>query len=413
MIHAIALMQAWTLQAIPDANEIVQPRLSTSQALVEVADSATQNADPVLNSEGFLGNSLWQWLALLGILLASFVVGKTVAFFLERHGAKLRDSNRLRVVGRIFGFVAGPTKMFCLAIGLYVAGLVLTLDAKLELLWFKTCAAVAVIAAAWVVFRMVDIAEDVLQRLTSKTETQLDDQLVPLIRKTLRVFVVIVTGLLIAQGIYKWDIGPLVAGLGIGGLAFALAAKDTIANLFGSVTIFTDRPFQLGDRIKIKGHDGTVEEVGFRSTRIRTLVGHLVTLPNAVITNEPIENVSKRSSLKRVLNVTVTYDTSPEKVQRAVDILREMLAARMEHFHPDKPPRVYFSDFNADSLNIVVYYWYAPAEWWNYMEFSDAFNFELLTRYNDEGIEFAFPTQTLYVKQDSPLTVGVRPNSKG
>ena len=405
MIHAIALMTAWTLQATADANQIVQPGLSTSEALAKVADSAAQTA----NSEGlFLGNSLWQWLALLGILLASFVVGKTVAFLLERHGAKLRDSGRLRVVGRIFGFVAGPIKMFCLAIGLYVAGLVLTLDAKLESLWLKTCAAVAVIATAWVVFRMVDVVEDLLQRLTSKTDTQLDDQLVPMIRKTLRVFVVIVTALLIAQGIYEWDIGPLVAGLGIGGLAFALAAKDTIANLFGSVTIFTDRPFQLGDRIKIKGHEGTVEEVGFRSTRIRTLVGHLVTLPNAVITNEAIENVSKRPSIKRVLNVTVTYDTSPEKLRRAVDILREMLAARMEHFPPGNPPRVHFSDFNADSLNIVVYYWYAPAEWWDYMEFSEAFNFELLTRYNDEGIEFAFPTQTLYVKQDSPLTAELK-----
>ena len=405
MIHAIALMTAWTLQATADANQIVQPGLSTSEALAKVADSAAQTA----NSEGlFLGNSLWQWLALLGILLASFVVGKTVAFLLERHGAKLRDSGRLRVVGRIFGFVAGPIKMFCLAIGLYVAGLVLTLDAKLESLWLKTCAAVAVIATAWVVFRMVDVVEDLLQRLTSKTDTQLDDQLVPMIRKTLRVFVVIVTALLIAQGIYEWDIGPLVAGLGIGGLAFALAAKDTIANLFGSVTIFTDRPFQLGDRIKIKGHEGTVEEVGFRSTRIRTLVGHLVTLPNAVITNEAIENVSKRPSIKRVLNVTVTYDTSPEKLRRAVDILREMLAARMEHFPPGNPPRVHFSDFNADSLNIVVYYWYAPAEWWDYMEFSEAFNFELLARFNDEGIEFAFPTQTLYVKQDSPLTAELK-----
>jgi len=409
MIHAISLMTAWIFQATADANQIVQPRLS-SEAPAVVPGSTPQSVEPMLNlsDSTFLGNGVWQWLALLGILLASFVVGKTVAFFLERHGAKLRESGRLRVVGRIFGFVAGPSKMFCLAIGLYVAGLVLTLDAELELLWGKACATLAAIAAAWVVFRMVDIVEDLLQRLTSKTETQLDDQLVPLIRKTLRVFVVIITVLLIAQGIYELQIGPLLTGLGIGGLAFALAAKDTIANLFGSVTIFTDRPFQLGDRIKIKGHEGTVEEVGFRSTRIRTLLGHLVTLPNAIITNEAIENVSKRPSLKRALNVTVTYDTSPEKLHRAVDILREMLAARMEHFHPDKPPRVYFSDFNADSLNIAVYYWYAPAEWWDYMEFSEAFNFELLTRYNDEGIEFAFPTQTLYVKQDSPLTAEVK-----
>ena len=141
--------------------------------------------------------------------------------------------------------------------------------------------------------------------------------------------------------------------------------------------------------------------MGFRSTRIRTLMGHQVVIPNSVVANEALENIGRRPYLKRVLDVTVTYDTSPEKVQRGVDIIREMLDARSEHFSAEVPGKVYFSDFNPASLNIVVYYWFTPPEWWKYLEFNHDFNMELLRRFNEEGIEFAFPTQTLYLKQES------------
>ncbi|MCK4276834.1 MAG: mechanosensitive ion channel family protein, partial [Phycisphaerae bacterium] len=114
-----------------------------------------------------------------------------------------------------------------------------------------------------------------------------------------------------------------------------------------------------------------------------------------------IENIGRRPYIKRVLDVTVTYDTAVEKVQRAVDIIREMLDTRAESFPPDKPGRVYFNDFNPASLNIVVYYWFAPPDWWEYLKFNHEFNMELLRRFGEEGIEFAFPTQTLYLKKDS------------
>ncbi len=253
--------------------------------------------------------------------------------------------------------------------------------------------------------RRPDAVEVFLKKWTAKTPTELDDELVPIIRKALRVFVFIVLILFIAQNIFKWNIGALVAGLGIGGLAFALAAQDALKNVFGSIVIFADRPFHMGDRVKISGHDGAIDQVGFRSPRIRTLQGHLVTIPNAIVANTDIETVSRRPAIRRVLDVTITYDTPPEKVQRAVDILREMLDARAEHFPEDSPGRVYFSDFNAESLNLVVYYWFAPPDWWEYLAFTHEFNIELLRRYNEEGIEFAFPTRTLYVKQDSEFTV--------
>jgi MscS family membrane protein len=132
-----------------------------------------------------------------------------------------------------------------------------------------------------------------------------------------------------------------------------------------------------------------------------------------VVANETIENISRRPSIKRVLNVTVTYDTTPEMVQRGVDILKEMCQARLAQFDPEAPPRVYFNDFNADSLNIVVYMWFKPPEWWDYLAFCHDFNMELLRRFNDEGIEFAFPTQTLYLRPEGEFQVGAGSNGMG
>ena len=370
-----------------------------------------KTAGEFLAETKFLNNTPVQWLALLGLLLGGLVVGEILCFFLSRHGKRLQQNKRLNLLGLVLVCMSRPAKLLAIGGGLYIAGGVLNLTTDgndMQATWDSVCKAIVTVGAGWFVYRLIDVVEHFLTKFTSKTKTQLDDQLVPLIRKSLRVFTVIILALFIAQNIFGLNISAMVAGLGIGGLAIALAAKDTLSNLFGSVTIFADRPFQFGDRIKIRGYDGMVEEVGFRSTRIRTLQGHHVIVPNSVVTNEPIENIGRRPYIKRVLDVTLTYDTSPEKIRRAIEILREMLAARMEHFPEDSPPQVYFSDFNADSLNVVVYYWFTPPEWWEYLQFNHSFNMELLERFNAEKIEFAFPTQTLYVKQDSALSADIR-----
>ncbi|MHC4294069.1 MAG: mechanosensitive ion channel family protein [Planctomycetota bacterium] len=371
----------------------------------------------------YMYNELWRWVGLFGLLLGALIGGKIISFMLQRQAQRLEQVQRAQLLGKLLKALAGPIALILLAAALYIAGTFIFVPQAVEKLpdqeqsttrlvkladvgfWVNLCKMLTVLAAGWFIFRLVDIIEHFLLKWTSKTDTALDDQLVPLIRKTLRVFVVIVVFLFIAQNIFKWDIGSLIAGLGIGGLAVALAAKDTLSNLFGSVTIFSDRPFHLGDRIKVAGHDGFIEEVGVRSTRIRTLTGHQVIVPNSVVANEPVENIGRRPYIKRVLDVTVTYDTPPNKIERGIEILREMFEARTEHFPDDFPPRVYFNDFNPASLNIVVYYWFTPPDWWEYLEFNHDFNMELLRRFNAEGIEFAFPTQTLYVKQEAAKTI--------
>lgn len=370
-----------------------------------------------LTDNTFWQNSYAQWLGLAGTILGSLIIGKIISFVLFKQADSLAGKkDRWTLSELLLRSVAKPLPLFIFGVAMYVYGseaMNLSFDVGAEKpmdltgFWQNICYTIAVIAVTWFIYLLIDIIEMWLTKLTSRTETTLDDQLIPLLRKTLRILLVIFAGVFLAQNVYQWDIGALIAGLGIGGLAFAFAAKDMLANFFGSITIFADRPFTMAERVIVQGYDGTVEEVGFRSTRIRLLNGHLVTIPNSIMANEAVENVSRRPSIKRVLDVTVTYDTAPEKIQRGVEILREMLDARLQHFPVDCPPRVYFSDFNAASLNIIVYYWFTPAEWWDYLEFNHDFNMELLRRFNEEGIEFAFPTQTLYVKQDSPIEADV------
>ena len=183
-------------------------------------------------------------------------------------------------------------------------------------------------------------------------------------------------------------------------------AQDTIKNFFAAPwLVFTDRPFAIGDRVVVDGHDGVVQEVGFRSTRIRTLEGNLVTLPNGELANKTILNIGQRPHIHRLMNVTIPYDTPPKKVRRAVEILRDVLANH-EGMEKDFPPRVFFNDFNSASLNLLVIYWYHLPDYWAYMAFSEKVNMEILRRFNDEGIEFAFPTQTLYLAGDPAAFAG-------
>jgi len=353
-------------------------------------------------------NTGWDYMLMILVVLAGFAGGRILKFFCEQTAKK----TRLREDGfrSVMLEMAARTVTFPLAvIGVCVASSLLALPEHLENLRGDISAVLLTVAVTFTVYQTVALADYWLRRLTAKTKTTLDDMMVPIMRKTLRTVTVILGLVHIAQQLSDKPITSILAGLGVGGLAVALAAQDTIKNFFGSLVIFADHPFQLGERIVVDGEDGTVEEVGMRSTRIRTLDGHLVTVPNGELANKMIRNISKRPYIKRIANITVTYDTPPEKVERAMAIIREALESRNEKMHPDFPPRIYFNDFNAASLNILVIYWFAPPEYWEFLEFDQAFNMEVLRRFNEEGIEFAFPTQTLYLAGDPNRPLNMKP----
>ncbi|AKJ64115.1 mechanosensitive ion channel family protein [Kiritimatiella glycovorans] len=351
------------------------------------------------------GNEWWRIAALFGCVLGGLLIGALVRWWLQRvsSGSRLRSRRIMRTV--VFA-VARPAMFFFFVTGLQAGLRFLRLSEGVQGLANDTVRVLFTISVAYLLYALVDVLEQVLKRAADGTKTRLDDMMVPMVRKSARVTVVVLALVQIAQILSDKPITSILAGLGVGGLAVALAAQDTLKNFFGSLLIFADKPFEMGDRVKFSGYDGPIEEVGFRSTRIRTLEGHLVTIPNAQLANAPIENIGKRPHIRRVMKIGVTYDTPPEKVDRALEIVGEVLD-RHEGMDPSLPPRIYFDDFGAFSLDIIVFYWYHPADYWKYKTFSGEVNRELLRRFNEEGIEFAFPTQTLYLAGDENRPLGV------
>jgi MscS family membrane protein len=255
------------------------------------------------------------------------------------------------------------------------------------------------IALFWLILLLIGILDVFLKKWAAGTQSTIDDMLVPIVAKTLRVFIIIIGGIIIIQNLTGLKIGPLLASLGIGGLAVALAAKDSIANFFGTLTILFDKPFQVGQRITIDKYDGIVENVGFRSTQIRTLTGHLVTIPNEKLVNSSVENIGERPYIRWLTDIGITYDTPPDKVEKAVHMIREILENH-EGMKDDFPPRVFFNGFNDWSLNIMVIAWYHPPNYWDFQAWLQKTCLEIMYRFETEDIDFAFPSRTIYLAND-------------
>ena len=341
------------------------------------------------------GNELWRIATLFVILLVIFAIGRVMRRMLLSASGRLDNQQRpvlaicLRAGAKTIDFIA-------VAIGLRLGLDVLKLGTKIGEIAVTATDILIVAAIFWTLYCLVDVVDFWLKRLASRTISKLDDMLVPVVRTSLRVTIIILALLQIGTILSDKPLTSLLAGLGVGGLAVALAAQDTLKNFFGSIAIFADKPFEMGDRIVVDGHDGPVEQVGFRSTRIRTLQGHLVTVPNSEMAAKTILNIGKRPYIRRRANIAITYDTSPAKVQRALEIVKEILTNH-EGMRAELPPRVFFNEFNDSALNIVMYYWYHPPQYWDYAAFGEKVNFEILRRFNEEGIQFAFPTQTIHL----------------
>ncbi|MFC1581118.1 mechanosensitive ion channel family protein [Thermodesulfobacteriota bacterium] len=210
-----------------------------------------------------------------------------------------------------------------------------------------------------------------------------------------------IAGIIFFKGLSELGISliPLLTGLGVGGLAVALAARPTIENLIGGLMILADKPYRVGQRIKVRDNDGIVQQIGLRSTKIRLLSGPQATIPNEEMAKAEIENVARRQYIKRSSNITIKYDTPPEKVEKAVDIIKDILNDH-EGMDPKRPPRVHFTEFNPDSLNISMMYWYHPAKFWKSRAFDQKINLRIMQEFGKEGIKFAYPTTTTYLAQE-------------
>ncbi len=358
----------------------------------------------------------WQWLLLLAAIFLGTLVAWIAAAGLS-HVARRFKQRDWPGWAHVVEDLIGPVKLALLTVGLALGLAPLSMSPTLQAFWVKALLLLSSVAVFWYAFNLVSVVEVVLRRVTAMTESTLDDQLVPMIRKALRVALVVVAVVFVVDSVFQRDIFAVLAALGVLGLPLGFAAQDTLKNLFGAIIILFNRPFQVGERILYAGYDGVIEEIGFQTVRVRTLTGHLVTIPNCKIASDAVENVARRPSIRRTMNVTITYDTTREKIEQAVQILRDILEEDgiREPIHPvingaEYPPRVYFNDYNAESLNVLVLYWYAPPAYWDYLEHAQKLNLRIFEEFEKAGIEFAFPTQTLYVKKDDASNTNTNTN---
>jgi MscS family membrane protein len=303
------------------------------------------------NDVVFAGNELWRILVMSGIIALAFFLGKILKFSFNRTAPKLKAHDQI-LLSVVFESAARSITFLVFAFGLRIALSFLVIAEGIQGLVFTSVEVLIVLSIAHFFYRQVDVIDTWLQRFSREAEdSQIDDMLIPIVGKTIRVTVVILAILQIAQTLSDQPITSILAGIGIGGLALGLAAQDTIRNFFGSMMIFADKPFNVGELINLEDKLGVILEVGVRTTKIRTLDGHMLTVPNGQLANMTIHNIGKRPYIRRVFDVTITYDTPPDKVNRALEILKDILDDH-EGMDPDFPPRVYFDEMNSDSLNL-------------------------------------------------------------
>lgn len=395
----------------PDATPIATEEARNGADIVsEAASRAVDMLGETLTRTTFFG-----WSMLFGGILGGLILGKIAQSVLRGIATRL-DEKGWTARAAAFRSGAGPSGLALLAAGLAFGLPWVHTAPEITAFSLRVLAFLYILAGGWLCYNLVDLVEVALQRVSAESSKGLYAILAPLIRKALRIFVVVIFVLFVAENVFGADITAWLAGLGIAGLAVSLSAQDSIKNLFGSVTILLDKPFSVGDRIIFSGTDGSVEEIGFRSTRVRTLGGHLITIPNMKFTDGVVENASRRPFIRRVMNITIACDTPPEKVERAVAIVKELLndAEFAAPFRMDeRPPQVHFNEFNADNLNIMAVYWYVldagrGHTGADYLDHAQRLNLRLMRAFDRDGIHFAFPTRTLHLAGDPARELTVK-----
>jgi MscS family membrane protein len=352
----------------------------------------------------------WQWLALLvlafvGVFadwLFRLLIGAWVRRLLTR-SEKLREKKMDADFVRPIGILVMALVWWAL-LGL--------LDLPIKALAALRVATGFVMAAAgvWAAYRLVDLLSAHFLALAAKSRTKVDDILVPMARRALKIVVIAFGVLFVAQNL-DINITSLLAGLGIGGIAFALAAKDTVENLFGSVTVLIDRPFQIGDWVVIGDLEGTVEEIGFRSTRVRTFYNSLITIPNATLVNAAVDNLGVRRYRRVKCMISIQYDTPPEKIEAFCEGIRQLI--RQHPYTRKDYYMVYFNEFAGSSLNVLLYAFHQTPDWPTELRERHRLFVDIVRLARRLAVEFAFPTRTLHLASAPISLTPGRPATDG
>jgi len=339
----------------------------------------------------------WQWIGLLLIIMVGVVLDRLLSMLLRlfmRHWKRRTAHLEYRQVD---DNILRPLGLMAMAVIWWVGLNMLGLPESALLILLVAVKFLASISGVWAAYRLVDLMTANLLRRAELSEGKLDDALVPLIPKTLKIFVTVAGFVFIANNL-NMDVTGLLAGLGLGGLAFALAAKDMVQNLFGSVTVLMDRTFTVGDWVIVDDVEGSVERIGFRSTRIRTFYNSLVTVPNSRFITASVDNMGARRYRRLSTKLSLTYDTPPDRIEAFCEGIRELV--RQHPYMRKDYYQVYLNEFAASSLDVLLYVFWATPDWNTELRERHRLLLDILRLARRLGVEFAFPTQTIYMKSE-------------
>ncbi len=355
------------------------------------------------------GQAVWKWIGLFfGLVFAVFLMGLIYTLY-ARLTRRFFGKAPIRYYATILLAIAAV--LVPLGFGQF-ARIWLTLRGSMLYAVNFATDAVAIVALLVVVFGASKRVAELIITSPHINPQGLNAQLIRIGSRLLSLLIAV--GIFLYGGQYLgFPLSTLLASAGIGGLAIALAAQDTLKTLFGTIVLLSDKPFRVGDRIVTGGYDGVVEDIGLRSTKIRLLTGHQVTIPNDELARTDIENVGRRPYIRRIADVHLPLDTPREKVEQAVAAIRALLDDH-EGMDPQFPPRVFFFDFGSGAFVIRIIYWYHPPKYWDFLAMSENLNFQLMQAFEELGIQFSLPMRITHTSIDSrPEPIEVRVLSGG
>lgn len=366
------------------------------QSIFPFGTDKLMNILPKMGTQKILGLHAWQYMSILILVVVCVMIHKLLSWFFDWIFYQfLKNRGYGNIAHDYILPVARPFSLLIIVGLLIVLVPVLQLPISFNHYFILLLRALLPLFGTIMVYKIVDILGEYMLKKAAQTETTMDDQIVPILKRVLKIFVIIIGFLYILNNL-RFDITALLAGISIGGLAFALAAQDTIKNFFGSLMILFDKPFQIGDWVTAGDIDGTVEEVGFRSTRVRTFRNSLITVPNGKLADMPVDNHGLRKYRRFYTTITITYDTPPHLIEAFTEGLKLIVEE-----HPKTWKEVYYINFNnmsAYSLDIMFYVFLDVPTFGEEMHYKEELLLSIMKLAKELGINFAFPTQTLHME---------------
>ncbi|MEX2382613.1 MAG: mechanosensitive ion channel family protein [Opitutales bacterium] len=361
----------------------------------------------------------WGWVILGVSVVVSFMTGKLVKRLFVRAGTRLEGRTR-PVVGAIFRSIGTSMGILFGTVLFIFGGSFIHFSQIFSSIYWGIIQGILLIAVLWAILGVTNLVSTLVKTRVIQDNDDYGTMTVTIVHRIVNTLLYTLLAVFLLENVFSLNIGALITGLGIVGLALSLAGKESVQNLFGAITIFTNRPFVVGDWVILKGNLGEVKDVGMQATFIRLLSGEMLIVPNMQFVSNEVQNLSMRSFLRREFDIALPYGTPPEKVTEAIDLLKKLLerddlVEEGKFKLKERPASVTFSGFGDYYLNLKVYYWYFIGDtgnemqrscargWFSYLEHCSLVNQAILETFAEHGIEFAFPTQTLELERKNPI----------